>query len=93
MQVANSTTITGLAAHFTQKLMTQDWDTLPPVNGTHVSETTIYYNPNFHAAALEVAATVGVASSAVHPLGGLRPVPGASNDDVIVDLGPNSGIK
>jgi hypothetical protein len=93
VQVANGTTIGSLAARFTQKLMTQDWDTLPPVNGPHVAATIIYYNPGERAAALEIATTVGVAASVVHPLGGLRPVAGASGDGVIVILGSNSGIK
>ena len=93
VQVANGTTIGSLAGHFTQKLMTQDWDTLPPVNGPHVKATIIYYNPGERAAALEIATTVGVTASVVHPLGGLRPIAGAPGDGVIVILGPNSGIK
>jgi len=91
--VANGTEITGLAAHYTQILMTQDWDTLPPVNGPHVKATTIYYNSTYRQAALEIAGTIHVSSSAVAPLGHRTPVTGASSDDVIVLLGPNSGIK
>jgi hypothetical protein len=93
VQVANGTEITGLAAHFTQILMTQDWDTLPPGNGPHVSSTTIYFNTGYQSAAIEIASTIKVARSAVHPLHHLSPVAGASGDDVIVILGPNSGIK
>jgi hypothetical protein len=93
VQVANGTTIPNLASRFTQTLTTQDWDALPPVNGPHVTATIIYYNPNFKSAALQVATTIGVSASAVHPLNGLNPVAGASGDDVIVVLGPNSGIK
>ncbi|HVA51885.1 MAG TPA: LytR C-terminal domain-containing protein [Acidimicrobiales bacterium] len=91
VQVANGTTISSLAARYTQKLQTQNWDTLPPVNGPHVAATIIYYNPTERAAALEVATVVGVSASVVHPLGGLLPVSGASGDGVIVILGPNSG--
>jgi hypothetical protein len=91
VQVANGTTIGSLASRYTQKLMTQNWDTLPPVNGPHVPATIIYYNPGDHAAALLVAAAVGVTAAVVHPLGGGSPVPGASGDGVIVILGPNSG--
>lgn len=93
VQVANGTNISALASHYTQKLMTQDWDTLPPVNGPHEKATIIYFNPGSRDAALEVAATVGVAATVVHPLGGGNPVAGASGDDVIVILGPNSGLK
>lgn len=91
VQVANGTTIGSLASRYTQKLMTQNWDTLPPVNGPHVAATIIYYNPGERAAALLVAAAVGVSAASVHPLGGGSPVPGASGDGVIVLLGPNSG--
>jgi hypothetical protein len=90
VQVANGTTIGSLASRYTQKLMTQNWDTLPPVNGPHVAATIIYYNPGDHAAALLVAQAVGVTAAVVHPLGGGSPVPGASGDGVIVILGPNS---
>jgi hypothetical protein len=93
VQVANGTAITGLAAHFTQILMTQDWDTQPPDNGPHVASTTIYFNNGYQAAAVEIAATIKVSRSSVHPLHHLSPVAGASTDDVIVILGPNSGIK
>ncbi len=90
VQVANGTTTGSLAARYTQKLMTQNWDTLPPVNGPHVTATIIYYNPGERTAALEVATAVGVSASVVHALGGLLPVAGASGDGVIVILGPNS---
>jgi len=92
VQVANGTNTPGLAATFTQKLKLQNWDVLPPGNGPHVAATIIYYNPPFLKAAKEVAATIGVSSSVVHPLGGLTPITGASSDDVIVVLGPNSAI-
>jgi hypothetical protein len=90
VQVANGTATPSLASRYTQKLMTQNWDTLPPVNAAHVTATIIYYNPGERTAALEVATAVGVSASSVHPLGGGSPVPGASGDGVIVILGPNS---
>jgi len=92
VQVANGTNTTGLAGSFTQKLMLQGWDTLPAGNGPHVAATIIYYNPPYRKAALEVATTVGVSSSVVHPLGGANPIAGSNSDDVIVVLGPNSAI-
>ncbi|MHB8378514.1 MAG: LytR C-terminal domain-containing protein [Acidimicrobiales bacterium] len=91
VQVANGTNIGSLASRYTQKLMTQNWDTLPPLNGPHVAATVIYYNPGERAAALLVATAVGVSAASVRPLGGGSPVPGASGDGVIVLLGPNSG--
>jgi hypothetical protein len=89
VQVANGTDIANLAEHFTQILMTQDWDTLSPENGPHVSATTIYFTTGFQKAALEVAQAIKVSPSAVHVLHG-NPVAGASTDDVIVILGPNA---
>ena len=92
VQVANGTNTTGLAGHFTQQLMLQGWDTLPPGNGPHVAATIIYYNPSSRKAALEIASAIRVSSSAVHPLGGANPIAGSASDDVIVVLGPNSAI-
>jgi hypothetical protein len=93
VQVANGTNTPGLAGSFTKTLKLQNWDALPPGNGPHVPATIIYYNPPFLKAAKEVAAAIGVSSSVVHPLGGLTPITGASSDDVIVVLGPNSAIS
>jgi hypothetical protein len=87
VQVANGTTVSQLAAKYTQELQTQDWDTLPPVNGPSEKKTIIYYNTGQLKAAQEVATTVHVSLSAIHPLGTLTPVTGASGDDVIVVLG------
>lgn len=94
VQVANGTNTPGLAANFTKTLKLQNWDVLPAGNGPHVTATIIYYNPPFLKAAQEVAATIGVSSSVVHPLGGLTltPLTGTNSDDVIVVLGPNSAI-
>ncbi|MGA7834268.1 MAG: LytR C-terminal domain-containing protein [Acidimicrobiales bacterium] len=87
VQVANGTTVPQLAATYTQKLMTQDWDTLPPVNGPSEKKTVIYYNASYLDAAREVASAIKVSESAVRPLGALKPVPDASGDDVIVIIG------
>jgi hypothetical protein len=87
VQVANGTTVAQLAAKYTQELQTQDWDTLPPVNGPLEKKTVIYYKTGQLKAAQEVATTVHVSQSAVQPLGTLKPVSGASGDDIIVILG------
>jgi hypothetical protein len=92
VQVANGTLTQGLAARFTQKLETQDWDTLSPGNAPHATATAVYYNPGYKSDALEIAATIKVAASAVQPLNGLDPIAGSASDDVIVVLGPNSAI-
>lgn len=93
VQVANGTTIAGLARANTQQLMTFGWDTLPEVNGPKVAKTTIYFNPGYQWAARQIAVELKLSASAVQPLNGLSPVAGASSDDVIVILGPDSAIK
>ena len=90
VQVANGTTVTGLARNFTQQLLTYGWDTLPQANGPHVTSTVIYYNPGFASAARTIAAELKFSASAVRPLNGGNPVAGAASDDVIVILGPNA---
>lgn len=93
VQVANGTTISGLARANTQQLMTFGWDTLPELNGPKVAKTTIYFNPGYQWAARQIAVELKFSTSAVQPLNGLSPVPGASSDDVIVILGPDSAIR
>jgi hypothetical protein len=92
VQVANGTNVTNLARTFSQELLTQGWNVLPGVNATgpHATKTIVYFNPNFKWAAIQIANKIHVGRHAVQALNGLRPVPGASSDDVIVILGHNS---
>ena len=92
VQVANGTTVTGLARGFTQQLLTFGWDTLPQLNGPQVSATVIYFNPGFQAAARTIASELKFSASSVRPLNGASPVSGASSDDVIVLLGLNAAV-
>jgi LytR cell envelope-related transcriptional attenuator len=93
VQVANGTSVSGLARTYTQQLMTLGWDTLPEMNGPKVNQTIVYYNPGFSWAAQQIATSIGALASSVQPLAGLTPVPGASGDDVIVLLGPDVAVK
>ncbi|HTT59965.1 MAG TPA: LytR C-terminal domain-containing protein [Acidimicrobiales bacterium] len=93
VQVANGTNVTALAATYTQRLMTQDWDTLPPVNGPAEAKTVIYYRVGQVRAAREIATEIGVSQSSLRPLGHLTSVAGAQGDDVVVVLGNNSAPK
>ena len=93
VQVANGTLVSNLARTYTQQLTTLGWLTLPPLNAARVSATIVYYNPGFAWAAQEVAGDLKASSSAIRPLGGLLPVPGAAGDDVIVLLGPDLAIN
>lgn len=92
VQVANGTTVTGLARSFTQQLLTYGWDTLPQANGPHVSSTIIYFNPGFEPSARMIASELKFPASSIRPLNGASPVAGASSDDVIVLLGLNAAV-
>ena len=87
VQVANGTSIRGLARTYTQQLQIQGWNTLAEINGPHLGNTVVYYNPGFLADAQAIASELHV--SDVQPLGGTAVVPGAVQDDVVVILGPD----
>lgn len=87
VQVANGTTISGLAGTYTTKLQLLGWNTLPRVNGPAETATVIYYHPAFLWAAQAIATEIGVPASAARPLGTATPVPGATGDDIVVVLG------
>lgn len=94
VQVANGTKTTALAATYTQKLQTLNWDTLPPGNALHPATTTIiYFNPGYINAAREIDAELKMSASAVRPRGGADPIANSAHDDVIVVLGPNAENK
>lgn len=93
VQVANGTNVTSLAANYTQRLLTLNWDTLPPDNAPHVASTIIYFNPGHAAAARLIASEIKMPASSVRPRGSANPVAGAANDDVIVVLGPNASTS
>lgn len=95
VQVANGTLVTGLAGTYTHQLLTQGWDVLPAANalGARPAATEIFYNPGFKQAARMIASSIQISPSAVAALGGLNPVAGAHNDDVIIVLGPDASKK
>ena len=93
VQVANGTSVQGLATSVTHNLSTYGWNMLVPANAPRVTATVIYYNPGYVWAASEIATAINVSTSAVQPLNSLQPVPGASGDDVIVILGPDAAVK
>jgi hypothetical protein len=93
VQVANGTKVSNLARDYSQELLTQGWNTLPGVNGPHEKSTVVYFNPGFKWAAIQIANKIHVGLHSIQALNGLRPVPGASSDDVIVILGHNSANR
>ena len=92
VQVANGTSVSGLAREYTQQLLTIGWDTLPQLNGPRVSATEILFNPGYQWAARLIAREIKVPFSSVRALGGQTPVSGAASDDVVVILGPNAPL-
>lgn len=93
VQVANGTSVTGLARTFTQQLMTLGWDALPEMNGPKVTTTTVYFKVGYQWAAREIVSEIKATKAQVKPLGNLTPVAGASGDDIVVILGPDVAIK
>jgi hypothetical protein len=93
VQVANGTSVPGLARSYTQRLMTLGWDALPEVNGPITNVTIVYYHAGFVWAAREIASDLKVKMSAVKPLRNPKVVAGASGDDVIVLLGHDLGAR
>ena len=91
LQVANGTSVSGLARTFTEQLQTLGWDTLSAINGPHVAATEIFWRTGYTWAAAEVATQLKVPQSALRPLGNAKPVAGASGDDLVVILGPDAG--
>lgn len=94
VQVANGTSISGLAGTYTQKLLLLGWATLGRANGSHTAATIVYYHPGYLWAANEIESEIGVSASASHALLAKAAVPGVSGstgDDVVVLLGPDVG--
>jgi hypothetical protein len=91
VQVAKGTKVANLARGYSQQLLTQGWNTLPGVNAlAPAKKTTVYFNPGFKWAAIQIAHKIHLGLSSIQASNGQRLVPGASSDDVIVILGKNS---
>ena len=90
VQVANGTTVSGLAGTYTTKLQLLGWNTLPRLNGPAQTATVIYYHPGYLWAAQEIATEIPVPATAVKPIGTAAPVPGATGDNIVVILGPDA---
>lgn len=90
VQVANGTSVGGLARHYTDILEAMDWNALPGINAaTSPSHTIVYFARGYQAAADLVAKELGVSTAHVTLRDGATGVVGAAHDDVIVVLGPD----
>lgn len=86
--VANGTQEPNTAAHFSQQLQLQGWNTAIPGNTTSAAATTtVYYAPSKQQAAAIVASEIGAPASAVQPMSSAVPVPDTTGDDVVVVIG------
>jgi hypothetical protein len=88
VQVANGTTIAGLARTVTVQLQVKAWGVLQQIQSPQpVSATVIYYRLGFQWAARKIASEINVSQSSVQQLKKFTGVPGYNIDDVIVLLG------
>lgn len=86
--VANGTQEPNTAAHFTQILQQQGWNTQTPTNSTTPAPTTtVYYAVFWQQSAAQIATELGVPATAVQPLTGSVPVANTSGMDVVVVIG------
>jgi hypothetical protein len=88
VQVANGSTGTDLATHYSTLLSAQGWALKPPADATsQVAVSSVYYASGQEAAALAIASEIGLKSTNVHPLTAAVPVTGAAGNDVVVVIG------
>jgi hypothetical protein len=86
--VANGTQKSNTAAHFTQILQQQGWNTQPPTNSTApAATTTVYYAVFWQQSAMEIATELGVPTTSVQPLTPSVPVANTSGMYVVVVIG------
>jgi hypothetical protein len=86
--VANATSTSGLAAHYSTTLGAQGWAMKTPTDAsTHEATSAVYYAAGQQQAAATIATTLGLKPAAVLPLTTAVPVPGVSGIDVVVVIG------
>jgi len=86
--VANATSTSGLAAHYTAVIGAGGWAMKTPVDATTSEATSaVYYAAGFQAQAQQIAASIGVKPTAVVPLTSAVPVNGVTGADVVVVIG------
>jgi hypothetical protein len=86
--VANATTASGLAAHYTAVLQAQGWAMQTATDSTtNEATSTVYYQAGQQASAELVASELGLKPAAVQPYTAAVPVPGTTTIDVVVVIG------
>lgn len=91
VQVANSTSVHGLARTVTDSLQLRNWDVLGPINWhPPAPATVIYYQPGYAWAARQIGSQIGVPASAPTPWVPAANQPSvAQGVQVLVILGPD----
>ena len=86
--VANATSTSGLAAHYSSVIGAGGWNMKAAVNAsTSEATSAVYYATGQQAAASEIATMIGVKPQQVLPLTNATPVSGVTGVDVVVVIG------
>jgi hypothetical protein len=86
--VANATTVSGLAGHYTTVLQAQGWAMQTATDSTtNEATSTVYYQAGQQAPAELVATELGLKPAAVQPYTAAVPVPGTTTIDVVAVIG------
>lgn len=86
--VANATSTSGLAAHYSTVIGAGGWSMKTPVDATTSEATSaVYYAAGFQHEAQAIATSIGVKPTAVVPLTSAVPVSGVTGNDVVVVIG------
>ena len=86
--VANASSVSGVAAHYSNQLAAFHWNMQTPTNATgHVATSTVYYASGQQQAAASIAVELGLKPTQVLPFTTAVPVTGVSGDDVVVVIG------
>jgi hypothetical protein len=90
VQIANGTSVSGLAHSWSDPLALIGWDMLPPVDATtHPARTIIYFAVGEQRAGDVLANDLHVSHKYVTPIKARIGVAGALNDDLVVVIGRN----
>jgi hypothetical protein len=86
--VANATSTSGLAAHYSTIIGAGGYAMKPPTNSaTNETTSAVYYAAGQQSAAQDIATSIGVKPAQVQPLTTAVPVSGVTGTDVVVVIG------
>jgi LytR cell envelope-related transcriptional attenuator len=86
--VANGTSVTGLAAHYSSVIGAGGWAMQTPIDtSSSQSVSAVYYEAGMQQPAASIATSIGVKPTQVLPVSSSIPVSGVSGVDVVVVIG------